>query len=388
MRRWIDSPALGRATRMGLGMFALSLLLGGCTSGGATPESMTDQLRNLALGPDGRVRMPIDYVQSTHDPIITESDDFPEGTDGGQVSAIEGTQLRYIACPAVPNSLAYQEHPQWCWAAAVQTVEQYRAFGQDYDTKQIDIVKRVYPEPDTVEDQTALSYQVAQALASEEARQTLTAATAFDENAAPTLDLLKRIVDAKALTDTSTQTMVDYLNQFIGNRELTASLARGEPVLVALAEPSEQGNPLRHIYVIYAANVAPIDREVSRQAKLDRLHRTAQTALDAEDGDFGDDVSKTAGQVTGWIKGLTGDEQMYALHKVFLVDPWVTPGQEPPAKPEIVELSGEEFANRAFFMINRTVADQILAEYTSKQTDAARELDEDVTEEIEESSQP
>ncbi|MEM8739559.1 MAG: hypothetical protein AAGG38_13945 [Planctomycetota bacterium] len=367
----------GSAKLLGvLWLASFGLGLGGCESGAPplTLQGVLDEVKNAARGPDGRIQMPLDYVNDQQalavKPIAEKK--LPELKGRGVASLSDDAKTIRVELDDFLSFRNYQRRSDWCWAAAIQISERYMAGDPDLEVPQLDIVKRVYPNPDTIEDHGALSFQIVEALGSAAVREQLIGGKLTEAQGATTGKILNDIIEIQTVTETSTRKLADFLDQFIGTQELTQSLARGEPILVSLGETAEDGTPFRHIYLVYAADVVPISKTGSREALVRGAHAALEKMLRGK-GNYLDRLTDiNVSDVSSMLSFM--QEQRYALRRVYLLDPWKNPGEPDPLMPQIKELSGEEFASRAFFMINQSTSDRILAQFNEQKAKQAQEL--------------
>jgi hypothetical protein len=383
-----------------LGLLLVAVLCQvGCSGGSQqTPAQLIDRVTDIR-GPEGRYRIPLDYAGGDAEFLQPLGGEAPEAkSDAAKVTVLTEGERYKVAVPTLPNYLSYQQEEDWCWAAATHTIERFKAGvkGEDYTTTQREVVQRIFPDPEKLDDRKAFSMQVAMAMVDADLRKEATMLKGQDvEDTGPTADFFNNIVDITAAIDLSTEDLISYLDQYMGAQELIKSLAAGEPVIVSLLEKNTDPTTgaeqaYAHLYVIYGVDVVAIDVEDSREADVRNLHTAAQTIRELEKQQNQNFWGQSADSIGGTIDFLgselgnliSGDEQMYALERVYLVDPWKYKKDPTPKIPKRDELTGEQFAMRNFYMLNKQSAERVVKEFIKKRNQSEQDINQDVEDEL------
>ncbi|MEM6333540.1 MAG: hypothetical protein AAF823_09410 [Planctomycetota bacterium] len=313
------------------------------------------QLANLLRGPDGRIRMPIDvYDPDRNYKALTRSHlkvKAPAKRSIQREAAGEPTLFR-VSLGGFNHSTEAQLKDTWCWAAAIRSSERYMfpEHADSYD--QESVVRRIHKQP--LDDETAVSFQVVQALAFEPGV-TQPEQVEYVATLGAALEILGPGSEVNAL-----DLAAEFLNQRVGTKEAVESIGRGEPVLVCFREEG-----FRHIYVLNAIDFIRIEMITSDEFKL----RAVQAVLNRDVKQL--KLKKNTGLLD--LNNLPRiklpnlfNRNYYAGVTFHMFDP--LGGTQ--GRPEFVSIDGAEFKDRLFFMINRTKALDIIEEAMKKSQEA------------------
>jgi len=209
-------------------------------------KPLVTELAEYIYGPEGYVRMPIDVIDSSSDSGPKIKKGKPPSLDDA-VSLQQNEDIKYLYEISLDNFEAhccFQQREDWCWAAAIQSIENYKSQTEFEPLIQSNIAQRIYPQDEEILDQTAMSFQIVQALANQPGQTN----EAFDVTA--TTGWLLEMHESGFKTEDFVEELANFIDQYLGSQEIILSLAAGEPLLVALREDTPTS---KHIYVLYKA---------------------------------------------------------------------------------------------------------------------------------------
>ncbi len=336
--------------------------LSGAIAPPAEVAQLQDQFLTHVVGADGRVRMPIDIVE--HQNPAPQMDDASTREDEAEVI--------HLTCDGLADGQHLKEQVQTlhCWAAAIQTVESYKSIGHgpgntsggadENETIQNQIAARVISGDDL--NQAALSSQIIFALGVDPTQDASPDHFEFVATVSEIADLAYHRDEEDWLRRAS-----DVLDQYMGVQEMVASLHNNEPVLVSLNrfpdEPNRSGPPYRHIYVLYAADVVKIPQAQSREWKLRKLHQGINAAIGISEDD--------SAWAAHMMPLLTRNGEHFAIKQVHLFNPDkreydgindYNPQSQFKGHQRLESMDGSLFRDRLVYMMNRPIAQRIVAE--------------------------
>ncbi len=300
---------------------------------------------DYVFGPEGVPYMPLDVIGvASGDGIQPKRGKLPEPEADGVILSVIDKEARHfsVELEAFEGYASYQLTDVWCWAAAIQSYERFKGLDPALELTQRDIVERVFihEEETPIEDRSALSFQIVQAIAYDEDDRLFP----FEMSAS-----IGWIAEMEA-SDYSEKELVEHIRLFIdhymGSQEIVESLLRGEPVLVSIA-----GEHMNHIQVLYGAEFSPIRRKDSNELKVRAISGLLEQAV-SDSGllERGLNMVSLGGRF----------QKRYALRKVKLFDPWKAEADPVPERLQINEYSADDFRRKVVYSLNREVAEGII----------------------------
>jgi len=313
---------------------------------GPVLRELVAQFSDYVFGPEGIPYMPLDFIGTKAEGgAAARKGKLPEAeADGVILSVIDKSTGHFsVELAGFENAAEYQLQDVWCWAAAVLSYERYKGLDPTGKGSQREIVERVFLDDETIpiEERSARSFQVVQALAYEENEEL------FPFEMTASIGWIADMEEADFSEEELAEHLRLFIDHYMGSQEIIESLLRGEPVLVSIA-----GDRMNHIQVLYGAEFSPIKANDSTELKVRGLSKL---------------IEQSVGETTLIERGMNvltmaqRFQKRYALRKVKLFDPWKAERDPAPELLQINEYSGFAFKRKVVYSLNREVAEVIIA---------------------------